>query len=181
MTTKILAFAGSLRKGSYNKQILNIALEGAKTAGGEVTHIALNDYPLPLYDADLEQDHFPDEAKTLKELFWSHDALLIATPEYNTGIPAVLKNTLDWVSRPLTPDEPMLACYKGKLVAILSASVSPIGGLRAMMQLRTMLQNMQCLVIPQTHQAGSANNGLGDESRIAKVGEALVHALKKMS
>lgn len=176
---KILAFAGSLRKESFNKKLIKIAIKGASEAGGSVTHIELNDYPLPLYNADIQSEKFPDAGRKLKELFWGHDALLIATPEYNSGVPGLLKNMIDWVSRPLDANEAHLSCFKGKIAALVSASVGPYGGIRAMAQLRSILQNIQCLVIPQTHQACNVAEGFKDESRIKQVGAALTQLGEK--
>jgi chromate reductase len=113
-TPKILAFAGSTRSASYNKQLVRFAADAARAAGAEVTLLDLRDYPLPLFDGDLEdKEGLPENAKKLKAIFREHDALLISSPEYNSSITAVLKNTIDWVSRTETDDEPPLAAYHG--------------------------------------------------------------------
>lgn len=99
-TPKILAFAGSTRTESFNKKLVKIAVTGARGAGAEVTWIDLRDFPMPLYDEDLEtKEGLPENAKKLKALFLSHDGLLLACPEYNSSITGVLKNAIDWVSR----------------------------------------------------------------------------------
>src|SRR5688572_5551207 len=96
---KILAFAGSTRRDSFNKKLIRVAAEAARQAGGEVTLIDLADFPLPLYDGDLEADNGqPENSQRLYELFKSHHALLWSCPEYNSSITAVLKNVIDWVS-----------------------------------------------------------------------------------
>src|SRR5438876_12428516 len=119
---RILAFAGSTRGESFNKKLVRIAAEGARSAGGDVTLIDLRDYPLPLFDGDLEAaDGLPEKARELKRLFLNHDGLLISEPEYNSSITAVLKNTIDWVSRPV-PNEPPLAGFTGKVAVLMSAS-----------------------------------------------------------
>ena len=106
MTPRILAFAGSTRRDSFNKKVVSSAVKGARDAGGEVTLIDLKDFPLPLFDQDLEAEQgMPENGKKLKQLFIDHDGLLIAAPEYNSSITAVLKNAIDWVSRP-APGEP---------------------------------------------------------------------------
>src|SRR5262249_29719722 len=106
MAPRILAFAGSTRRDSFNKKLAGIAADGARAAGAEVTFIDLRDYPLPLYDGDLEAEKgLPEQAQRLKKLFLDHDGLLISSPEYNSSISGVLKNTIDWVSRPV-PGEP---------------------------------------------------------------------------
>src|SRR5262245_55454839 len=105
-TPRILAFAGSLRKDSYNKKLVTIAVDAARRAGAEVTHIDLKDYPLPIYDGDIEAaSGIPENGLKLKKLFIEHDAFLWSCPEYNSSITAVLKNTIDWVSRS-QPNEP---------------------------------------------------------------------------
>src|SRR5260370_14472073 len=93
---KILAFAGSLRKDSYNKKLVQIAAAGARAAGAEVTYLDLHDLPLPVFDEDLEKaDGLPANARRLKDLFLAHHGLLISAPEYNSSITAVLKNAID--------------------------------------------------------------------------------------
>jgi chromate reductase, NAD(P)H dehydrogenase (quinone) len=127
MGARILAFAGSTRGGSFNKKLIKIAAAGASAAGAEVTLIDLRDYSMPLYDGDLEaSEGLPDNAHLLRRLFFTHDGLLVACPEYNSSISGVLKNTIDWVSRP-RPDEPDLACFTGKVAAIMSASPAILG------------------------------------------------------
>src|ERR1700733_11604898 len=106
MKPKILVFAGSLRAGSYNKKLAKIAAKGAEEAGAEVTYIDLKDYPLPVYDQEIEDSQgLPQNALKLKELFMNHNGFIIASPEYNSSIPGALKNVIDWVSRPASKDE----------------------------------------------------------------------------
>src|SRR5262245_35742367 len=108
---KILAFAGSTRTESYNKKLVRIAAAGARQAGAEVTLIDLRDLPLPLFDEDLESSEgLPPNARRLKDLFLAHHGLLISAPEYNSSISGVLKNAIDWVSRPV-PGEAPLGCF----------------------------------------------------------------------
>ncbi|MEI8365900.1 MAG: NAD(P)H-dependent oxidoreductase [Parachlamydiaceae bacterium] len=172
---KILAFAGSTRTDSFNKKLIQIAINGAKKAGAEVTYIDLRDFPLPLYDGDLEAaEGLPENAKKLKRLFIEHQGLLIASPEYNSSISGVLKNTLDWVSRP-APGEGFLACFNNKVAGIMSASLGELGGLRGLVTLRSILGNINVLVVPQQvsiSNAGSAfenNTTLKDAKRQASV------------
>jgi len=157
--TKILAFAGSARAGSYNKKLLAIAAEGARATGAEVTVIDLRDFPMPIMDEDLEAANgAPEHAKRLKDLFDAHDALLIACPEYNSSITPLLKNAIDWVSRADDRRAPV-ACYQGKVAAILSASPGGLGGLRCLVHVRAILGNIGVVVIP-------------DQVTIPKAGEA---------
>ena len=122
MSAKILAFAGSTRSNSFNKRLVRAAAVMAEEAGATVTIVDLRDYPLPLYDGDLEQaEGLPEHAATLYELFKSHDALLISSPEYNSSVSAVLKNTIDWVSRPRDGEQPLEA-FSGKVAGLLCAN-----------------------------------------------------------
>ena len=118
MMPRILAFASSTRRESFNKKLVAIAAQGAREAGAEVTLINLKDFPLPLFDQDLEAEQgIPENGKRLKKLFIDHDGLLIASPEYNGSFPAILKNAIDWVSRP-APGEPSLAAFRGKVATL---------------------------------------------------------------
>lgn len=147
MVAKLLAFAGSTRAGSYNQRLVDIASRHAREAGAEVTEIRLKNFALPLYDEDLEASAFPAKAQELRALFIAHDGFLIASPEYNGGVTGVLKNAIDWASRPL-PGEPMpaLTAFRGKVAGVMSASISPFGGLRGIIQLRQILGTIQTLV-----------------------------------
>jgi NAD(P)H-dependent FMN reductase len=155
---KILAFAGSIRKDSFNKKILKIAAQGAEEAGADVTIIDLHDYPLPLYDQDIEASSgLPPNALKLKQLMREHQGLLIASPEYNSSISGVLKNTLDWISRPENANEPFLDCFNGKTAALMSASPGFLGGLRGLVHLRSILGNINVLVMPNQVTLSKAN------------------------
>lgn len=146
---KILAFAGSTREGSFNKRLLKAAVQGARAAGAEVTVLDLRALPLPLYDGDLEaREGLPAPAKQWKELLLAHQGLLISSPEYNSSISGVLKNALDWASRP-APGEKPLACFAGKVAGLMSASPGALGGLRGLVTLRSILGNIQVLVLPE--------------------------------
>ncbi len=146
---KILVFAGSLRKDSYNKKIAKLAAKDAEGAGAEATYLDLADYPLPIYSADIEEaEGLPANALKLKELFFNHDAFIICSPEYNSSISGALKNAIDWVSRPASSNEVSLRCFNDKVALILSASVGGLGGLRGLVHLRAILENINVLVIP---------------------------------
>ncbi len=173
--TRILAFAGSTREESLNKKLLKAAVETTREAGGEVTTIDLRDFPLPLYDGDLEaKEGLPKNAKQLRTLFFEHQGLLLACPEYNSSITPLLKNTIDWVSRSETK-QGSLEPYQGKTAALCSASPGALGGLRGLVHLRSILGNIGVLVIPQqlavgkAHEAFQANGKLQD----AKLQESL--------
>ncbi|MCB1718915.1 MAG: NAD(P)H-dependent oxidoreductase [Candidatus Competibacteraceae bacterium] len=187
---KILAFAGSTRRDSWNKKLLHIAIQGARSAGAQVTLIDLKDFPLPLYDGDLEATAgVPENALKLKELFKSHQGLLLACPEYNSSITAVLKNTLDWVSRPV-PDEPPLAAFKGKVVTLISASPGALGGLRGLVHVRAILGNIGCIVLPEQQAVSKASTAFNDagslkdeamQKRIEGLGAQLAQFLARLA
>ena len=167
---RILAFAGSARRESVNRKLIALA------AGmGDTTLIELGDYPLPLYNGDLEQDDgLPKNALRLKELFLGHDALLLACPEYNGSITPLLKNTIDWVSRP-APDEAPLACFKGKVAALLAASPGSLGGLRGLVHVRSILGGIGVLVLPDQLAVRKAHEGFDErtQGKLASIVRAL--------
>ncbi|WP_414518082.1 NADPH-dependent FMN reductase [Nostoc sp. PCC 9305] len=189
-TPKILAFAGSTRIDSYNKKLVKIAAAGAKAAGAEVTYIDLRDLPLPLFDEDLEaQKGLPANARTFKDLMISHQGLLIASPEYNSSLTAVLKNAIDWASRP-APNEAPLAAFAGKVASIMSASPGALGGLRGLVHLRSILGNIKVLVLPdqialpKAYEAFNADGTLKDpkqQQSIEQLGDGLTKILLKLN
>lgn len=165
-TPKILALAGSTRSGSYNKKLVKIALQGAKAAGVDGTFLDLRELPLPLYDGDLEeQEGLPANARKLKELFLSHQGLLIASPEYNSSISGVLKNAIDWASRPVD-GEPPLACFKGKVCSIMSTSTGALGGLRGLVTVRSILGNIGVIVLPDQVAIPKASDAFNEQDQL---------------
>jgi chromate reductase, NAD(P)H dehydrogenase (quinone) len=188
-TPKILAFAGSTRTGSYNKKLIKIAADAARQGGAQVTLIDLRDFPLPLYDGDLEAQGVPENVHKLKKIFLEHDGLLIASPEYNGSVSGVLKNTIDWISRKTTADEPPLSAYRNKVAALLSASPGGFGGLRSLVTLRAVLSHINVLVIPSQVTISKADEAFDTQGNLkdAKQNEAvrkltadLVDLLKKL-
>ena len=163
---KILAFAGSLRVGSYNKKLVQIAAAGARQAGADVTYIDLRDYPLPVFDEDLEAQGTPENALKLKQLMFEHQGLLISSAEYNSSLSAVLKNTIDWISRPI-PGKPRLACYIDKVAVLMSASTGALGGLRGLVHLRAILSNINVLVLPEQISIPNAAEAFTAEGQLA--------------
>jgi NAD(P)H-dependent FMN reductase len=140
---RILAFAGSARRDSFNRKLLAAVIEATRAAGGDVTLVDLNDLPMPLYHGDLEdREGLPENARKLVELVLAHDALLIASPEYNSMITPLLKNTIDWCTR--ADDNPLI----GKVAAVVSASPGQFGGVRSMQMARALLTHLGCFVIP---------------------------------
>ncbi len=186
---KILAFAGSTRKDSFNKKLVKVAAKAAEDAGAQVTLIDLADWSFPLYDGDLEAaSGIPEKAKTLKKMMIDHDAFLISAPEYNSSVSGVLKNTIDWVSRP-QEGEPYLVAFLGKTAAIMSASPGELGGLRGLVHLRSILGNIHVLVLPdqisivKADQAFNPDGSLKDAKKQDKVNDIsrkLVQTLQKL-
>lgn len=189
-TPRILAFGGSLRRDSFNQKLAAVAAAGAREAGAEVTLIALRDFPLPVFDQDLEDaEGMPAAAKALKQLFREHDGLLIAAPEYNSSLTAALKNALDWVSRAETNDEPPLAAFTGKTAALCAASPGALGGLRGLVHVRAILGNIGVTVLPdqvavsKAHEAFAADGTLSNAKQAARVknlGAQLARHLTKL-
>ncbi len=179
MPSSIIAFAGSTRKESLNKKLVQIAVQGAEEGGANVTYIDLKDYPMPLYDGDLEADGgYPDTAKTLKEFFVKADGFLIASPEYNSGYSGVLKNTIDWLSRPTMKDEPPLHAFSGKKASIMAVAPGALGGLRGLYQLRALLMNMNVHVHPNMRAVGKGFEMFDDKGNLTS--ESEVRAVKQL-
>ena len=147
---RIAVIVGSTREGSFNRALGKLAIRALEAQGAVVADVDLAGFDLPLYSAAREADDFPADAKRLKALFAAQEGLLFVSPEYNGSIPPLLKNAIDWASRP-TGEETLVAltAYRGKASAIMSASVSPFGGLRGLMHLRQILSTVQTLVIPE--------------------------------
>jgi NAD(P)H-dependent FMN reductase len=173
---RILAFSGSIRRDSLNRMLIRAAADAAQAAGGDVMLIDLADYPLPLYNGDLEdKDGLPDNALRLKALFKEHDALLIASPEYNSSIPPLLKNTIDWVSREWQ-GESGLVPYQNKVAAILAASPGVFGGMRMLPHLRQVLNTLGVIVLPGQFSLAHADKAFDAENGALK-SPARMHAL----
>jgi NAD(P)H-dependent FMN reductase len=188
MTPRILAFAASTRDGSYNKKLVPIAAAAARAAGAEVTEIDLRDFPIPLYDADLEKrEGLPGNARRIKALMTEHDGFLIASPEYNSGITPLLKNTIDWASR--AENGVKSQAYAGKVAALVSASPGSLGGLRSLAMVRSILSHLGVLVLPTQRAVPNAGSAFADDGSLADgktqqqveaVGRALAEMLAKL-
>jgi NAD(P)H-dependent FMN reductase len=155
---KLLFLSGSLRSDSYNKKLARIAANIAETLGAEVIYIDLKDYEMPLYDGDLEsKSGVPNNAIKLKALMAECAGYFIASPEYNGSFSGVLKNAIDWISRPSKPGaNDSLVAFHGKVAAISAASPGGLGGLRGLVPLRMLLGNIGSIVIPQQIAIASA-------------------------
>ena len=187
---KILAFAGSSRKESVNKKLVRIAASAAEKQGASVTVIDLIDFPMPLFSQDLEAEQgMPEKAHEFKKLLVEHDGFLIASPEYNSAFSPLLKNVIDWASRAEADDEPPLMAYKGKFASIMAASPGGLGGIRGLVFLRMLLNNIGVTVLPEQQaipgafKAFSKEGALTDISQrqaVEKLGLNLVHMLEKL-
>lgn len=187
---KIIALAGSTRSGSYNKLLVKIAADGAREAGADVTYIDLRDYPMPIYDGDLEdREGLPPNGRKLKDIFLANQGLLIASPENNGSFSAVLKNTIDWLSRPVKGFPP-LECFVNKYAALMGASTGYWGAVRSIIQLRHVLGHIKTTVlpdqvnIPYADDAFDSDGSLKDQKRheaTKALGKILCETLRKFS
>ena len=166
----LLAFAGSTRSGSWNKKMIGAVTARAEALGANVTLIDLADYPIPLYDGDLEAAQgLPENAQKLQSLMSAHDGFLISTPEYNAFFPALLKNVLDWASRP-SPGQEGLVSFQGKPAGLFAASPGRLGGIRALNQLRTQMSELGSVIpsvgasVAQAHDAFDENGAFVNEA-----------------
>jgi chromate reductase, NAD(P)H dehydrogenase (quinone) len=168
ITPRILVFGGSLRRDSFNQKLAAIAAAGARDAGGDVTLIALRDFPLPVFDEDFETAHDkPEPAAKLKALFRDHHGLIIASPEYNSSISGALKNAIDWVSRADSDDEPSLSALTGKTAVLCAASPGSLGGLRGLVHVRAILGNLGITVLPDQVAVSNASKAFRDDGTLA--------------
>ncbi len=175
---KLLAFCGSTRRQSFNQAILNVAVQGAEEAGAQVTVVSLADYAMPIFNQDEEAEQgIPERAQAFKELMVSHDGFLIASPEYNSSYPALLKNALDWASR-AAEGEPMMQAYRGKTAGIMAASAGGLGGLRVLVALRMLLENVGVLVHPNQKAIAKVDTLLNERGEIDN--EKTIKQLKKL-
>jgi NAD(P)H-dependent FMN reductase len=164
---------------SIHRKLARQTVEALRAAGAEATLADLRDFPMPIYDGDLEAgEGLPPAAKALKELARRHDGFAIASPEYNGSFPALLKNALDWISRP-EPGERPLEVFQGKVAAILSASPGPGGGQRGLRHLRELLEMMSVSVIPEQLTVVRANMAFDAAGRLVR-GEDLA-GLEKLA
>lgn len=166
---KVLVFAGSTRIASFNRKLAREVAAMARAGGAEVTHLELGDYDIPMYNADLEARGTPPDVMKLKQLFYEHPAWLVCTPEYNASYPALVKNTLDWLSSPVKGDPVWNDDFRfsrGKVVGVLSASPGALGGLRSQSHLIPLLLNLQCWVAPQTYALGRAGSAFDADGHL---------------
>ena len=173
---KLLIFAGSTREKSWNRKLATVTAAMARASGAEVTHIELADFDVPMYNADLEARGTPADVMKLKQITYEHPAWIICTPEYNASYPALLKNTLDWISSPVKSDPVWnddFRSSRGKVVGVLSASPGALGGLRSQSHLVPLLLNLHCWVAPTNYALGRAADAFDAQ------GDLIADAAKK--
>lgn len=187
---KVLAFSGSGRKDSVNKKVVAVAAKGAEEAGAQVTIVNLEDFNMPIFNEDLEAEKGMDEGgQRFKQLLMDHDGFLISSPEYNSSYSALFKNAIDWASRKVEGEKPLQA-YKGKVAAIMAASPGGLGGMRVLVTLRMLMENLGTMVLPTQKAVGGAfdmfdeNGNITDaktEKALKSLGKQLVETLEKLN
>ena len=166
---KLLVFAGSTRQQSYNRKLAKVTAGLASAAGAEVTHLELGDFDVPMYNADLEARGTPADVMRLKQIFFEHSAWIVCAPEYNASYPALLKNTLDWISSPVKGDpvwKDDFRSSRGKVVGMLSASPGALGGLRSQSHLAPLLLNLHCWVSPVSYALSRAGDAFDPDGNL---------------
>lgn len=170
---RLLMFAGSARSSSTNKKLAALAAKTAEQTGAEVTLIDLKDFEMPIYDGDIESETgLPENAVKLKRIFTEHHGLFIASPEYNSSISPLLKNSLDWISRPHTENEQPLWAYKSKIAALGAVAPGALGGLRGLVPLRMMLGNIGVTVTPTQVAISNGANAFDDSGALKEPHQA---------
>ena len=181
---KILVFAGSIRSGSHNARLAALAAKLLTIADADVTRISLQDYPLPLYDGDLETRSGPSEhAVNLKRLMMRHGGVFITSPEYNASFAPLLKNAIDWISRVREGTEPSLAAYRNRVFAIAAASNGTFGGYRSLMALRQVLElGCGATVLPEQVAVRDASNAFDEDDNLRdpRTAQALLALLRRL-
>jgi NAD(P)H-dependent FMN reductase len=176
---KILVIPGSLRTGSLNAKLAAVIAHEVAQAGAEVTRISLADFPLPIYDGDLQaKSGVPKNAVNLKRMMASHHGVMVVTPEYNSSVPALVKNTVDWVTRVQDLHEVRGQVFRERPFAIAAASESRLGGARALAALRLILSACQATVIPSQLALSFAADAYDDMDRLKHPADA--EALKAL-
>jgi chromate reductase, NAD(P)H dehydrogenase (quinone) len=180
-TPKILVIPGSLRTGSHNARLAALAAKELALAEAEVTRISLEDYPLPLFDADLVAGSgLPQPAVALKHMMMAHQGVFITSPEYSASVTPLIKNTIDWISRVRDAGEPTYAAFRGRVFAIGAAAASSGGGVRSLMALRQILElGCGALVIPEQVSVPRADQAFDDMDNLKD--ESTAASLKAMA
>jgi len=165
---RVLVFAGSTRIGSLNRKLARAAAAAFERQGLEVTLADLRDYPMPMYDGDLEASAgIPEKARAFKHLMRTHDAWAIASPEYNGSLSALLKNIIDWATR-AEPGEPRMAAFQNKKAALLAASPGARGGQRGLRHVRELLEMLHVEVLPSQFTLANAGDAFNNDGSLTR-------------
>lgn len=163
MAVKLLAFAASLRKESFNRKLIELTAQVARLQGADVELAEFREFDMPLYNADLQAEQgFPAGTQRMAELLGRVDGILLASPEYNYSLPGALKNALDWISR-IKPTP-----LNGRSALLLSASNGQIGGIRGLWQLRIPLEGCGVHVFPDMFALPWAGKMFGEDGRLVE-------------
>jgi chromate reductase len=177
---KILVIPGSIRTGSLNARLAAAAVDELSRAEASVTRVSLADYPLPIYDGDLEtKSGVPKHAVNLKRMIGSHDGVLLVTPEYNSSVPALLKNAIDWVSRVHDNQETRGQVFRQRPFAIAAASAGRLGGTRSLAALRLILSACRATVVPNQLALSFADQAYDEMDRLKHPAD--IEALEAMA
>jgi Predicted flavoprotein len=164
---KILAFSGSARLESWNKKLISYSASVLRSHGATVTLIDLRDFPMPIYDGDIESGSgIPENGLKLKALMMEHQGILISSPEYNSEIPPLVKNTIDWISRREPGDASRLIAFRGKVAAVMSASPGMLGGPRVRTSLRGLLSYMGMILLPEQFGLSFASKAFSEDGML---------------
>ncbi|MFQ3307600.1 MAG: chromate reductase [Candidatus Midichloriaceae bacterium] len=179
----VLFLSGSIRMGSYNKLLVNFSYEYAKNIGIDAKLVNLSEYDMPIYNADLENESgIPESVKELKKLFIESKGFFISTPEYNGFFSPLLKNIIDWLSRPSDKDEAPLIAFKGKVAALNATSPGTLGGIRALPHLRLLLSNVGVIVLPGEIAIPNAFENFDDDGNLLNdnLKKAVYHSIDRL-
>lgn len=168
-STKLLCFAGSTRSGSFNRKLVRAAMLTAQKNGVEADLLELSDYPMPLYNGDLEKNEGPPEnAVRLRAILRQYSGVFIASPEYNASVTPLLKNTIDWLSRAEGRVQPPGSLFKTRVFALGSASNGAYGGMRSLITLRQvlMISSIGAMVIPEQVAVGNAATAFDENGEL---------------
>lgn len=171
---KILVIPGSIRTGSINARLAAVAVKELALLDVDVTLISLGDYPLPIYDGDLEaKSGVPANAVNLKRMIGAHHGVFIVSPEYNSSVPPLLKNAIDWVTRVRDRDESFGQVFRERAFALAAASDGKFGGLRLLMALRQILAlGCGATVIPKQVALSFADQAFDEMDRLRHPADA---------
>ena len=173
MTLRLLAFAASLRKDSWNRKLVRLAVDAARKAGAEVDHADFHEFDMPLYDREIQDNTgIPGGAQELIRRIEAADGIMISSPEYNFSLPGTIKNAIDWVSRA----KPMP--LRGRTAFLLSASTGQVGGIRGLWQLRIPLEGLGVFVHPDMYTLPWADKQFDEQGGLKEADRAV--RLEKM-